>query len=237
MGCFPLPRPHLNFGALGLPMSHSVDAPDYIYKIILLGDSNVGKTNILMRYKDDEFDSNTKPTIGVELYSKKVPLDGKIIKASLWDTAGQERYRAVTTTYYRNSSGVFLVYDVTRQESFNNIQRWLKEVREYADPDVVIMLVGNKTDLNYMRAVSTEDGSKFAEQNGMFFMETSAMSNTNIDKAFEKIIEEIHRKNVDKQITGTKSTTALPKSGEVVRLDEQAAAAAGGAKKGGCCGK
>ena len=215
-------------------MSLSTDAPDYVYKLILLGDSNVGKTNILLRYQDKDFDSNSKATIGVELCSKKIEIDGKIIKASLWDTAGQERYRAVTSIYYRGSAGVLLVYDVTSEVSFENVQRWLDEIRNHADPDAVIMLIGNKTDLTFKLAVPTERASEFAKQNGLFFMETSAKDNVNIAQAFETIIQEIHKRKIEKQLVGgSNASDSAFRQQETVRIDSSGAAQDG---KKGCCG-
>ncbi|KAL1060441.1 hypothetical protein V6Z11_1Z097800 [Gossypium hirsutum] len=164
-------------------MAHRVDHEyDYLFKIVLIGDSGVGKTNILSRFTRNEFCLESKSTIGVE---------GKTVKAQIWDTAGQERYRAITSAYYRGAVGALMVYDITRQ-TFDNVQRWLRELRDHADSNIVIMMAGNKSDLNHLRAVTEEDGQALAEREGLSFLETSALEATNIEKAFQTILTEIY---------------------------------------------
>lgn len=138
------------------------DEYDYLFKTVLIGDSGVGKSNLLMRFTRNEFNIESKSTIGVEFATRNIVLDNKKIKAQIWDTAGQERYRAITSAYYRGAVGALIVYDITKQSSFDNVGRWLKELREHADSNIVIMLVGNKTDLLHLRAVSTEEAQAFA---------------------------------------------------------------------------
>lgn len=120
-------------------------------------------------------------------------VEGKIIKAQIWDTAGQERYRAITSAYYRGAFGALIVYDVTKPSSFENVSRWLKELRDHADSNIVIMLIGNKTDLEPLRAVALDDAQSFAEKEGLSFIETSALAATNVEKAFQMVLGEIHR--------------------------------------------
>ncbi|CCJ31255.1 unnamed protein product [Pneumocystis jirovecii] len=130
----------------------------------------------------------SKSTIGVEFATRSIQVDGKTIKAQIWDTAGQERYRAITSAYV-GAVGALLVYDISKQTTFENIQRWLKELRDHADSNIVIMLVGNKSDLRHLRAVSTDDGKNFSTTNGLSFIETSALDSTNVDCAFQDILK------------------------------------------------
>ena len=130
--------------------------------VVLIGDSGVGKSNLLSRFTRNEFNLDSKSTIGVEFATRSIQIDNKTIKAQIWDTAGQERYRAITSAYYRGAVGALLVYDISKSLSFENVTRWLKELRDHADSNIVIMLVGNKTDQRHLRAVPTEDGKTFA---------------------------------------------------------------------------
>lgn len=165
---------------------------DYVFKIVVVGDSAVGKTQVLGRFAKDEFYFDSKSTIGVEFQTRTVTINRKSIKAQIWDTAGQERYRAVTSAYYRGALGAMLVYDITKRQSFDHVARWLEELRAHADNSIVIMLLGNKADLASKRAVSKEDAIEFAEEQGLFFSETSALSGENVESAFLMLLEEIH---------------------------------------------
>ncbi|WVZ17593.1 hypothetical protein V8G54_010575 [Vigna mungo] len=165
---------------------------DYVFKVVVIGDSAVGKTQILSRFAKNEFCLDSKSTIGVEFQTKTVTINAKLIKAQIWDTAGQERYRAVTSAYYRGALGAMLVYDITKRQSFDHVARWLEELRAHADSSIVIMLVGNKADLVEQRMVPTEDAVEFAEDQGLFFSETSALSGDNVESAFLKLLEEIN---------------------------------------------
>lgn len=137
-----------------------------------------------------------KSTIGVEFATRSIEADGKTIKAQIWDTAGQERYRAITSAYYRGAVGALLVYDISKSLTFKNVERWLSELRENASGNICIMLVGNKCDLRHLREVPTESAKDFAEKNGLFFIETSALDATNVDLAFQTILTEIYRQSV-----------------------------------------
>lgn len=165
---------------------------DYVFKIVVIGDSAVGKTQILGRFTKDEFTFDSRSTIGVEFQTRALTLNRKRIKAQIWDTAGQERYRAVTSAYYRGALGAMLVYDITKRQTFDHVARWVEELRMHADKFIVVMLIGNKADLVAKRAVSTEDAKEFAEEQGLFFSETSALSGENVESAFLRLIEEIH---------------------------------------------
>mmetsp|Transcript_8886 Transcript_8886/g.19570 ORF Transcript_8886/g.19570 Transcript_8886/m.19570 type:complete len:220 (-) Transcript_8886:521-1180(-) len=166
---------------------------DYLFKVVLIGDSGVGKSNLLSRFTRDEFNLESKSTIGVEFATKSIQAEGKTIKAQIWDTAGQERYRAITSAYYRGAVGALLVYDISKHGTFENVERWLKELRDHAEANIVVMLVGNKSDLRHLRTVETEEATKFAEANGLAFIETSALDASGVDTAFQRILTEIYR--------------------------------------------
>jgi Ras-related protein Rab-11A len=188
---------------------------DYLFKVVLIGDSGVGKSNLLTRFTRDEFKADSKSTIGVEFATQTIQVDKKTIKAQIWDTAGQERYRAITSAYYRGAVGALLVYDTTKRATFDSVRTmWLDELKQNADEHIIIMLVGNKKDLKHLRDVSTEDGRNFAEQNHLSFIETSAQQRDgekmklppgeesgNVTRAFEDILKEIYH-YVSKSHTG-----------------------------------
>ncbi|MED6181913.1 Ras- protein raba3 [Stylosanthes scabra] len=165
---------------------------DYVFKVVVIGDSAVGKTQILSRFAKNEFCFDSKSTIGVEFQTRAVTISGKLIKAQIWDTAGQERYRAVTSAYYRGALGAMVVYDITKRQSFDHVARWIEELRAHAHTSIVITLIGNKADLLDRRAVRTEDAVEFAEDQGLFFSETSALTGENVETAFFKILQQIH---------------------------------------------
>ncbi|TFY66480.1 hypothetical protein EVG20_g4615 [Dentipellis fragilis] len=166
---------------------------DYLFKVVLIGDSGVGKSNLLSRFTRNEFNLETKSTIGVEFATRTISVDGKTLKAQIWDTAGQERYRAITAAYYRGAVGALLVYDIAKHATYVNVTRWLKELRDHADSNIVIMLVGNKSDLKHLRAVPTEEAKAFATENGLSFIETSALDASNVESAFQTILTDIYR--------------------------------------------
>lgn len=194
---------------------------DYIFKIVLLGDSAVGKSNLLSRYTKNEFSRNSKATIGVEFQAKTLQIDNKEIKAQIWDTAGQERFRAVTSAYYRGAVGALLVYDISRRQTFQNICRWLEELRMHSDPGIVTMLVGNKSDLKEARKVSVDDGAALAQSEDMFFMETSALDSTNVSIAFQTIVKAIYNVTSRKVLSfdNQKLETALTNR-KTLKLDD-----------------
>ncbi|VVB03196.1 unnamed protein product [Arabis nemorensis] len=173
---------------------------EYLFKIVIIGDSAVGKSNLLTRYARNEFNPNSKATIGVEFQTQSMVIDGKEVKAQIWDTAGQERFRAVTSAYYRGAVGALVVYDITRSSTFENVGRWLDELNTHSDTTVAKMLIGNKCDLESIRAVSVEEGKSLAESEGLFFMETSALDSTNVKTAFEMVIREIYSNISRKQL-------------------------------------
>ncbi|PSS02913.1 Ras-related protein like [Actinidia chinensis var. chinensis] len=189
---------------------------DYLFKVVLIGDSGVGKSNLLSRFTRNEFCLESKSTIGVEFATRTLQVEGRTVKAQIWDTAGQERYRAITSAYYRGALGALLVYDVTKPTTFENVSRWLKELRDHADSNIVIMLIGNKTDLKHLRAVATEDAQGFAETEGLSFIETSALEAINVEKAFQMILSEIYRIISKKSLASEDSAPASIKEGKTL---------------------
>ncbi|KAL2231383.1 ras-related protein RABA2a [Sesamum indicum] len=194
---------------------------DYLFKVVLIGDSGVGKSNLLSRFTRNEFCLESKSTIGVEFATRTLQVEGRTVKAQIWDTAGQERYRAITSAYYRGALGAVLVYDVTKPITFENVSRWLKELRDHADSNIVIMLIGNKTDLKHLRAVATEDAQGFAEREGLSFIETSALEATNVEKAFQTILSEIYRVISKKSLSSNESATTSIKEGKTLVVGPQ----------------
>ncbi|KRZ02601.1 Ras-related protein Rab-11A, partial [Trichinella zimbabwensis] len=192
------------------------DEYDYLFKVVLIGDSGVGKSNLLSRFTRNEFNLESKTTIGVEFATRSIQVDGKTIKAQIWDTAGQERYRAITSAYYRGAVGALLVYDIAKHVTYENVERWLKELRDHADQNIVIMLVGNKSDLRHLRAVPSDEAKAYTEQNCLSFIETSALDSTNVEAAFTNILTEIYKMVSSKQLSeGRLSGSIMPSSNTV----------------------
>jgi small GTP-binding protein len=208
------------------------DEYDFLFKVVLMGDSGVGKSNLISRFTTNEFSLESKSTLGVEFASRSIVTDGKVIKAQIWDTAGQERYRAITSVYYRGAVGALLVYDITKRQSFDNVTRWLKELRDHADAHIVIMLVGNKKDLRHQRQVSTDEAKELCKLHKLFFIETSALADTNVKTAFETILRQIYH-TVSRRLA--QNAVAAPETAPqpaAVTLAADAPAASGS-----CCGK
>jgi len=200
----------------------SDDEYDYLFKVVLIGDSGVGKSNLLSRFTRGEFNLESKSTIGVEFATKSIQSDSKTIKAQIWDTAGQERYRAITSAYYRGAVGALLVYDISKRNSYDSVARWLKELRDHADPQIVIMLVGNKKDLRHMRQVQTDEAKEFCKQNKLFFIETSALADSNVATAFETILKEIYRQISRKIVSSDSGQNSFqPSQGQSIVLTEE----------------
>lgn len=169
------------------------DTSEHTFKILLVGDSGVGKSCLLMRFTADRFEDTTTSTIGVDFKVKQVTVGGKRCKLTIWDTAGQERFRTLTSSYYRGAQGIIFVYDVTRRETFDDLDGvWLREVDMYATvEDAIKMVVANKTDLSVQRAVSTQEGHDFARRHGCLFVETSAKANVAVAQAFEELLHKV----------------------------------------------
>jgi Ras-related protein Rab-11A len=170
------------------------DNYEMMFKVVIVGDSFVGKTNIMSKYLKNEFHEDSKATVGVEFGSRQFNIDGHVIKAQIWDTAGQERYKAITSAYYKGAKGAFIVYDITRKESFDNVTKWAEQLKSSADKNLTIIIIGNKVDLEDQRQIKAEEGQNKANELESAFIETSASSGTNLDKAFEMMINEVYKK-------------------------------------------
>ena len=170
------------------------DNYEFMFKVVLVGDSFVGKTNIMSKYLKNEFHEDSKATVGVEFGSKQFKIEGHTIKAQIWDTAGQERYKSITSAYYKGAKGAFVVYDITRKESFDSIDKWINDLYSSADKKLTIVVIGNKNDLEDQRIITKEQGQEKANKLNIAFMETSALTGNNLDKAFEMMINEIYKK-------------------------------------------
>ncbi|XP_077209837.1 ras-related protein RABA4d-like [Tasmannia lanceolata] len=210
---------------------------DYVFKIVLIGDSAVGKSQMLARFARNEFTLDSKATIGVEFQTKTLVIDHKTVKAQIWDTAGQERYRAVTSAYYRGAVGAMLVYDMTKRQSFDHVARWLEELRGHADKNIAIILIGNKSDLGTLRAVPAEDAKEFAQRENLFFMETSALEATNVETAFLTVLTEIYRIISKKSLIAndehqSRGNSTLLKGTKIVVPDQENVSSA---RKSWCC--
>ncbi len=193
---------------------------DFLLKIVLIGDSGVGKTNLLGRFTRNTFEENTRNTIGVDFSAHDMQVNNKTVKAQFWDTAGQEKYRAIASAYYKNAHGAVIVYDITRRETFDNVDNWLRELRENGEKNIQIIVLGNKCDLEHERKVTKEDAKKYSESHGLFYMETSAKTNEDdcVGHAFSILIEEIIKKleseksQVEGDIKSFRSRTLAEKS-------------------------
>ena len=165
---------------------------DYLLKYIIIGDAAVGKSNLLLRFAQNDFKMEYQLTIGVEFGAKNLEINNKKYRLQIWDTAGQENYRSITRAYYKNSVCAILVYDITKRDSFEHISSWIEDCLAQSPKTVFMVLVGNKCDLNDQRQVSTEEGQNMAKDNNMIFYETSAKSGLNVDKIFEESANQIH---------------------------------------------
>jgi len=164
---------------------------DYLFKLVLIGDSGVGKSCLLLRFADDNFTDSYISTIGVDFRFRTINIENKTVKLQIWDTAGQERFRTITSAYYRGADGIIMVYDVTSSESFDHVEEWLSEVDRYANENTSKLLVGNKADLIEEKQVPEDTAQRFAEKLSIPFLETSAKTATNVDAAFLTMAKEL----------------------------------------------
>ena len=165
---------------------------DSVYKVLILGDSSVGKTCFLLKYTDKVFNEVYMSTIGLDYRLKTLTLkSGKKVKLQIWDTAGQDRFRTITKNYYKGAHGIILIYDVTNTDTYDNVENWISQIKEEASPNVVIYLVGNKVDMEDKRKVTTEEGQKVADENNLPFIETSAKSDINVNETFDNLVEKM----------------------------------------------
>eukprot|EP00656_Telonema_subtile_P054877 TRINITY_DN82_c0_g1_i1.p1 TRINITY_DN82_c0_g1~~TRINITY_DN82_c0_g1_i1.p1 ORF type:complete len:227 (+),score=89.71 TRINITY_DN82_c0_g1_i1:128-808(+) len=195
---------------------------DFLIKLLLIGDSGVGKSCLLCRYSEDSFHNKFITTIGIDFKIRTIELEGKKIKLQIWDTAGQERFRTITQAYYRGAMGILLVYDVTDEKSFENIRSWMRNIEQHANTEVVKVLLGNKCDMKNKRAKTYEQGEALAKEYGIQFFETSAKDKINVEEAFTTIAKLIKDKRKDES-TPAQDTKLDLKNTPVEK------------KKGGCC--
>lgn len=181
---------------------------DYLIKLLLIGDSGVGKSCLLLRFADDSFTPSFITTIGIDFKIKTITLEGKRIKLQVWDTAGQERFRTITTAYYRGAMGILLVYDVTDEQSFQNIRNWIRNIEQHAADNVDKILVGNKCDMVGEKMVEATRGQALADEYGIEFFETSAKSNINVVESFTAIAKNI-KKRMDSTDPDDSSSSAV----------------------------
>jgi len=173
---------------------------DYLFKLLLIGDSGVGKSCMLLRFADDTYTESYISTIGVDFKIRSVQHEGKTIKLQIWDTAGQERFRTITSSYYRGAHGIIIVYDVTDRESFNNVKNWVGEIDKYAADGVNKLLVGNKCDLTSKKVVSTDEAKELADSLNLRLLETSAKNAHNVEEAFNTMAGEIKKRVASTQV-------------------------------------
>ena len=166
---------------------------DHLFKLLIIGDSGVGKSSLLLRFADNTFSGSYITTIGVDFKIRTVTIDGQRIKLQIWDTAGQERFRAVTRSYYRGAAGALMVYDITRRSTYNHLSSWLTDTRNLTNPSTVIFLIGNKCDLEGQRDVTYEEAKQFADENGLMFVEASAKTGQNVEEAFLETARKIYQ--------------------------------------------
>lgn len=182
---------------------------DLSVKIVVVGNSGVGKSNILNRLVNEEFMDDCRATVGVELYTKIYKVNDKIVKVHLWDTAGQERYKAITAAYYRGSKGALVVYDITNKDSFDNVDKWITEVQALGGKNISLVVCGNKSDLEEKRQVSFEEGISKSKNNEYMFLETSALTSSNVEEAFKQLLSQIYTTSIkdNKKISNEEFTT------------------------------
>ena len=203
---------------------------ELLYKIIIIGDTCVGKSNILSRYIKDEFREDSKSTVGVELGTKFLKIKGVGAKLQIWDTAGQERYRSITSSYFRGSHGCFIVYDITNESSFENVDKWYEQAQKEAGKDTSVILVGNKCDLENERKISKEKGEEKAKTFNCPFFETSALSKIKIDDIFNEMVNNIFERTGGAKNEEDDDIEIINENDKAVSLDAEQPQ-----KKKGCC--
>merc|ERR1719240_169224 len=199
---------------------------DYLFKLLLIGDSGVGKSCLLLRFADDTYTESYISTIGVDFKIRTIDLDGKTVKLQIWDTAGQERFRTITSSYYRGAHGIIIVYDVTDKESFNNVKHWINEIDKYAADGVNKLLVGNKCDLASKKVVAYDEAKELADSLGVRFMETSAKNAHNVEQAFQIMAGEIKSRVASQPQAAKGGAGNTTKLGAGTKINQG----------GGCCG-
>ena len=187
----------------------------YLLKYIIIGDPSVGKSNLLLKYAHNKFTNEYQATIGVEFGAKNLTINGKIFRIQIWDTAGQENFKSITRAYYKNSVCAIIAYDITKRTSFENVQEWIEEVRSQSPKQILLVLVGNKIDLDKERVVAFEEGKKLAQENDMLFIETSALTGEGVDDVFNKSCQDIYQ-NIQKNYYDLSDEACGIKEGEKI---------------------
>ncbi len=198
---------------------------DALLKLLVIGDSSVGKTSLLLRFVDDKFSSTFVSTIGVDFKTKTLTLEGQQVKLQIWDTAGQERFRTITTSYFRGAHGIMLCFDATERKTFNNVASWAAQIAEHAEEGVACLLVGTKVDMTDKIAVTDKEAEALASQHGMKYMATSAKLDSNVKEAFDVLARAAFKKATP--AAGAKK--ASPAAGGTVKAGDKGGGAAGGA--------
>ena len=211
--------------------SQNQNGYNMIFKVVLIGDTSVGKTNILSKYLSNEFDPDSKATVGVEFGTKDFQIENNKVKVQIWDTAGQERYRSITNAYYKGAKGSLLVYDITNPKSFENLDRWLSDLKSNGEDKISVVLIGNKSDLENERKITLEQGKEKAAFFKLAFMETSALNGNNIEKAFNELITDVYKNHHDlfekqAKVEITEKAIDIDNTEGNKEVEE---------KKGGCC--
>ena len=212
------------------------DNYDLLYKIILAGDSGVGKSNLFSRFHKNEFSLESATTLGVEFATKTMIIEDATLKAQIWDTCGQEQFRALTKTYYKKAAGAIIVYDITKKSSFESVERWYQDIKENSGEDIVILLIGNKADLRHIRQVETSVAAAYAKSKNMAFIETSALDSTNVENAFQMIVKQIYSQGQKTKIQPSNSNSKAIGEGESIVIGENSKGDQKSGKIGGCCG-
>lgn len=199
--------------------------------LVVIGDTGVGKSCLLLQFVDHRFSAVHDLTIGVDFGSRIIDIEGEKVKLQIWDTAGQESFRSIARSYYRDAAGALLVFDVTRRETFTHLERWLEETRRFSSPHIRITLIGNKSDLVKRRSVTAEEAQQFADENGLLYLETSAKTAEQVDDAFIRTANSIWTLQKEKGIRLPRKTTNVPgESSGSVNLQE-----ANAKKQGSSC--
>lgn len=206
----------------------------FLFKVVLVGNAGVGKTCLVRRFTQGMFPPGQGATIGVDFMIKTVEIDGEKIKLQIWDTAGQESFRSITRSYYRGAAGALLVYDITRRDTFNHLTTWLDDARQHSSSNMVIMLIGNKSDLESRREVKREEGEAFAREHGLVFMETSAKTAAGVEEAFINTAKEIYEKIKEGQFDINNESNGI-KLGPSHQPNQGGASQNEAAQGGGCC--
>jgi len=208
---------------------------NYIFKYIIIGDMGVGKSCLMRQFIDKKFMADCPHTIGVEYGTRIIEVQGQKIKLQIWDTAGQERFRAVTRSYYRGAAGAIMVYDITRRTTFNHISSWLSEANNFASPNTILFLIGNKADLDASRDVTRDEAEEFAREHGLTFLETSAKNGDNVEEAFLQTAQAIYQKIQEGGIDLNAADTGVQQKKDNMKVTPDLSRNTTDSGSSGCC--